>query len=401
MPWVDASQQVATISGVTFPRGTSLLSGSAFGDVVFTATAPLVSADAQPLELLRALDATRNDLAEDERIVFLLGYEACCALLPGEPYRPTEPRFGPPLGAWRGRVQAPSSRATTMTTTTTSPTLTTTARARDAHLMRIAACHEQLLDGVIYQANLAHRLDVEAADHAAGVDFFLARRGRLACAALLDLPGFGSLISLSPERFVAADFTTKRATTWPIKGTVLRGDNDVADVAAVAVLCASLKDQAEHVMIVDLLRNDLGKVAVVGGVDVDSLMHVVSTSAVHHLESTITARLRDDVGVTELLVATAPGGSITGAPKSSAVEVIALLEEGPRGAYTGVLGMVDGHGHLMTSLLIRTWIRPDDGPGALHVGGGIVVDSTPEAEWRETLDKAAAFGAVVVLESAD
>lgn len=149
-------------------------------------------------------------------------------------------------------------------------------------------------------------------------------------------------------------------------------------------------------MIVDLLRNDLGRVAVPGGVSVESLMHVVSTSSVHHLESTIAARLRDDVGVAKLLAAVAPGGSITGAPKSAAVDVIAALEDGPRGAYTGVLGVVDGHGHLVTSLLIRTWIRPDDGPGSLHVGGGIVVDSDPEAEWQETLHKAAAFGQVVV-----
>jgi anthranilate/para-aminobenzoate synthase component I len=125
-------------------------------------------------------------------------------------------------------------------------------------------------------------------------------------------------------------------------------------------------------------------------------MHLVSTSSVHHLESTVSARLRDDVGVAELMTALAPGGSITGAPKSSAIDVIAALEDGPRGPYTGVLGLVDRHGHVVTSLLIRTWIRPDDGAGSLHVGGGIVVDSDAEAEWQETLHKAAAFGDVVV-----
>ena len=379
------------------PRGTSLLSGSAFGDVVFTATSTVVGPDAAPLDALRAVDVECGDLANDEAIVFLLGYEACCALLPGVAYRAAPASHGPPLGVWRGRVQATTLPMSTTTTTPTTPTgkltLTTTKQARADHLARIVACHEQLLDGVTYQANLAHRLDVQAVDHAGGVDFFIAHKGALACAAMLDLPGFGSLISLSPERFVDADFAAHTASTWPIKGTVPRGDDDDA---AIATLRASAKDQAEHVMIVDLLRNDLGKVAIVGGVVVDSLMHVVSTSAVHHLETTISARLRDDVGVAELLIATAPGGSITGAPKSSAVEVIFDLEAAPRGPYTGVLGMVDSAGKLKTSLLIRTWIRPDDGVGALHVGGGIVVDSDAEAEWRETIDKAAAFGVVVV-----
>jgi len=375
---------------VSIPRGTSLLSGSAFGDVVFTATSTLVAPDASPLDALKRVDAERAGLADDERLVFLLGYEACCALMPGVPYAPAT-SLGPPLGVWRGRVQPPTSSAATPTPT--KPTLTTTKAARAAHLARVETCHEQLLDGVIYQANLAHRLDVDAVDHAAGVDFFLAHKGTLACAALLDLPGFGSLISLSPERFVDADFAALTATTWPIKGTVPRGDDDDA---AISTLRASIKDQAEHVMIVDLLRNDLGRVAVVGGVVVDSLMHIVSTSTVYHLETTISARLRDDVGVTELLVATAPGGSITGAPKSSAVDVIRALEGAPRGPYTGVLGIVDNAGKLTTSLLIRTWIRRDDAMGALHVGGGIVVDSDADGEWQETIDKAAAFGVVVV-----
>ncbi len=376
---------------MNIPRGTSLLSGSAFGDVVFTATSSLVAPDAPPLAALAAIDAWRGELAAHERIVFLLGYEACCALLPGVPYRPVPATLGPPLGVWRGRVTP--STTTSQTRRPARPNLTTTTASKAAHLARIAACHELLLDGVIYQANLAHGLVVDNVDHAGGVDFFLANKDNLACAALLDLPGFGSLISLSPERFVSADLDARTASTWPIKGTEPRSDDEDA---AIAALRASPKDQAEHVMIVDLLRNDLGKVAVVGGVSVSSLMHIVSTSAVHHLETKILAQLRDDVGVAELMLATAPGGSITGAPKSSAVEAICNLEVGPRGAYTGVLGVVDGKGQLSTSLLIRTWTRPDRGPGVLHVGGGIVVDSDADAEWQETIDKAAAFGVVVV-----
>lgn len=147
-------------------------------------------------------------------------------------------------------------------------------------------------------------------------------------------------------------------------------------------------------MIVDLLRNDLGKVARTGGVTVEALMRVVSVKTVHHLKSAVAAELEAGMALSDLLEATVPGGSITGAPKSAAVDVIHELEVGPRGPYTGILAATCGRGRGNASILIRTWIRPDDGPGALFVGGGIVVDSDPAAEWQETLDKAAAFGPV-------
>lgn len=375
------------------------LLGPAFGDLEGTLTPVGVDDGAPAAEVLAAVDRLRGTLADDERLVFLLGYEACAALDPRARVLAHDPSLGPATLVRRLRTTPPTTTPTTTpTTATTTPALrlTTTASARRAHLARVVACGEALHDGVIYQANLAHRLRVEPATRAEALAFFQARRRGVACAVFMDVAGQGSIVSLSPERFVAADLAARQAWTWPIKGTVRRGRDAAADAEALATLRASTKDQAEHVMIVDLLRNDLGRVAVVGGVTVTSLMHVVSTASVHHLESTIAARLRDDVDVGALLRATAPGGSITGAPKSAAVDVIAGLEDGPRGAYTGVFGVVDGHGQLMTSLLIRTWLRPDAGPGTLHVGGGIVVDSDPEAEWQETLHKAAAFGDVVV-----
>jgi len=394
---------MSALTPLSTPRGWCELRG-AFGDVVGVLGEPLahVRGDAltpvSVLGVLDVVDGARSDLADDERIVFVLGYEACCALDPRTRHKMPDPALGPAAIAWRLRVTPLSSTAPTASPPTSisaapSLTLRTTAAARDRHRARIRDCREALLDGVIYQANLAHRLTIDAGDVDAGHAFFVAHAGPTACAAFVDMPGFGSLISLSPERFVTADLDAHQAFTYPIKGTVKRSGDDDDEVAR---LRASDKDRAEHVMIVDLLRNDLGRVAVPGGVSVQSLMHVVSTSSVHHLESTIAARLRDDVGVAQLLVAVAPGGSITGAPKSAAVDVIAALEDGPRGAYTGVLGVVDGHGHLVTSLLIRTWIRPDQGSGSLHVGGGIVVDSDPDAEWLETLHKAAAFGQVVI-----
>lgn len=380
------------------------LLGAAFGELEGELHDVGVVDGAPAGEVLEAVDRLRAVLDGDERILFLLGYEACARLDPRARVITHDPTLGPATLVRRlSPTKTTLSSSSSSSSSSTSPTKTTlvlrtTAIQRAAHRERIARCREALLDGVIYQANLAHRLTVDPVARDEALALFLARRHQAACAAWLDLPGWGSIVSLSPERFVAATLggDAPRAMTWPIKGTVRRGEDDIVDAARLAALRGSEKDRAEHVMIVDLLRNDLGRVAVVGGVSVGSLMHVVSTASVHHLESTIAARLRSDVDVATLMRATAPGGSITGAPKSAAVDVIAALEGGPRGAYTGVLGVVDARGRLMTSLLIRTWLRPDRGPGALHVGGGIVVDSDAEAEWQETLHKAAAFGDVVI-----
>jgi len=145
-------------------------------------------------------------------------------------------------------------------------------------------------------------------------------------------------------------------------------------------------------MIVDLLRNDLGMVS--DRVEVESLRDVVSVENVHHLESTLRAELCRQTRFSDLLIATLPAGSITGAPKSTAVEQIALLEKQKRGPYTGILGLIDSKGEGAASILIRTWIRPDEREGTLHSGGGIVWDSNAQSEWQETLDKARAFASL-------
>ncbi len=359
------------------PRGRCFLSGARWGSVALD---PIAVVD----DGVAGVDRAWPQLADDERVLFLLGYEASLGGRSGDA------SLGPDAFAWRCRVVA---AAPWEPVAARSPRLSTTEQQHQRHLERVRRCRELLLDGVLYQANLAHRLEVEARDHAEGLRFFQSA-APTACSAFVDVTdsqgtGWGSLISLSPERFIEADLRAHTAQAFPIKGTLPRSCDPQQ-------LLSSTKDQAEHVMIVDLLRNDLGRLAVAGGVTVESLMHLVSTSSVHHLESTISARLRDDVDVTAILASCAPGGSITGAPKSSAVETIAALEDGARGPYTGVLGVVDHRGVLRSSLLIRTWIRPDSGPGALHVGGGIVVDSDPEAEWQETLQKARAFGPVTV-----
>lgn len=323
----------------------------------------------------------------------LISYEAGAALDARAPRRPRDGSLGPDAVVWRARrVDPPKAHAPFR------PRLALGEDARARHHARVIAARELVLDGVIYQANLAHRLRVAAAAREESLGFFQAAQaqGTPPCAAWLDVAGFGSVVSLSPERFVMVDEEAggRAARAFPIKGTRPRGATPVEDAAEQAALCASEKDAAEHVMIVDLLRNDLGRVAVPAGVRVERLLDLVSVRNVHHLESTVTARLREGVTLAEVLAATMPGGSITGAPKSSAVESIAALEDGPRGLYTGVLAVVDERGALRSSLLIRTWLRPDGCEGALHVGGGIVADSDPEAEWQETLAKARAFGEV-------
>ncbi|OGQ10573.1 MAG: hypothetical protein A2138_26565 [Deltaproteobacteria bacterium RBG_16_71_12] len=346
-------------------------------------------ADAERVRsLLRLLDDTPPPGA---LTVALIGYEAAVALERRAPRAPRGPTLGPDVVVWRALPGTAPARAPAYR-----PRLTPLPDARPRHLARVAAARELLYDGVIYQANLAHRLAVAPATRAQALGCLQSavERAPPPCAAWLDVRGFGSVVSLSPERFVTVEAATRTARSYPIKGTRPRGATPDEDGALLVELCQSEKDAAEHVMIVDLLRNDLGRVAAAGGVTVERLLDVVSVDNVHHLESTVAARLGDGVTCSEVLAATLPGGSITGAPKSSAIEAIAALEDGPRGLYTGVLAVVDERGDLRSSLLIRTWLRPDHGPGALHVGGGVVVDSEPEAEWAETLAKARAFGDV-------
>jgi anthranilate/para-aminobenzoate synthase component I len=346
---------------------------------------------------LGALDAAWPTLRDDERAVFLIGHEAACALDVSLPRRASQPaRFGADARVVVARV-VPSAGPPSLTPAP-SLHLRVAPQAQTAHLERVRAVRERLLAGDIYQANVAHRVEVAPVAFAAGVAFFAAHTADAPppFAALVDDAAFGTLVSLSPERFLSFDLGRSLVAAYPIKGTRPRGTNARDDEAQRQALLSSEKDQAEHVMIVDLMRNDLGRVAVAGGVQVDRLLEVVSVKNVHHLESTISARLLPNTVRSTLIAATAPGGSVTGAPKSTAVQAIADLEDGPRGPYTGVLGVVDRHGRGTSSLLIRTWIRPDEGPGSLHVGGGIVVDSVPEQEWQETLQKARAFGEVAV-----
>jgi len=173
----------------------------------------------------------------------------------------------------------------------------------------------------------------------------------------------------------------------PIKGTRPRGGDRAEDRALARELLASGKDRAENVMIVDVLRNDLGRVCLPGTVRVPRLCRLERTAAVQHLVSTITGVLAPSVDAFNLLAASFPGGSITGAPKIRAMQLLEAHEPVRRGPYTGAAGWIGADGAMQTSILIRTFVA-DGARLTLHVGGGITWRSDPAAEWEETVDKA-------------
>jgi para-aminobenzoate synthetase component 1 len=206
--------------------------------------------------------------------------------------------------------------------------------------------------------------------------------------------GDWSVVSNSPELFLDVDLAARRVVTKPIKGTIARAPDEGRDAHRRAELLASAKDAAENVMIVDLLRNDLGKVAEPGRVETTALRVLRSFRHLHHLESTVEARLRSDVRLSDVLSATLPGGSITGAPKRAALRFIRGLEPVARGAYCGAAGFVRGDGRAVFNVAIRTAIVGRDTVD-YHAGGGIVWDSQPDAEWREMESKSREFGAAM------
>jgi para-aminobenzoate synthetase component 1 len=197
--------------------------------------------------------------------------------------------------------------------------------------------------------------------------------------------GDHAIVSASPERFLCV--RAGEVETRPIKGTRPRGKTPAEDQRLAHELLASPKDRAENVMIVDLLRNDLGRVCEYGSVRVEALCKLESYPFVHHLVSEVRGQLRAGLGPTNLLRAAFPGGSVTGAPKIRVMEIIAELEQTARGAYCGCLGYLGFDGNMDTNLLIRTFVLSK---GWLHfaVGGGIIADSTPEKEYAETWHKA-------------
>jgi para-aminobenzoate synthetase component 1 len=249
---------------------------------------------------------------------------------------------------------------------------------------KLAAIHEYILAGDCYQVNFAQRFDASFTGDPWLAYKALREKAPTPFSAYCDTAQ-GALLSLSPERFIRAN-NDGLVMTQPIKGTRPRGDTPESDAALASALSASEKDQAENVMIVDLLRNDISRNCAAGSVKVPKLFDVESYKNVHHLVSTIEAQLMNDRTPIDLLRDAFPGGSITGAPKIRAMEIIEELEPDRRHTYCGSIGYIDLRGHMDTSITIRTLIA-DQGHLYCWAGGGIVADSESHAEYKETFDK--------------
>ncbi len=265
----------------------------------------------------------------------------------------------------------------------------TAATDRAHHEAAVSRIVDYIYAGDIFQANLSQRFEAPLQN---GDDAFTLYR-RLRALSPAPFAGFfnfgnGALLSSSPEQFLASD--GESITTRPIKGTRPRGQTPEQDQALAEALLASEKDHAENVMIVDLLRNDLSRVCQDGSVQVPTLCALESFATVHHLVSTVRGTRREGATNVDLLRACFPGGSITGAPKVRAMEIISELEPHARGPYCGSLGFMSFSGTMDTNISIRTMTVMEDRV-VFQAGGGIVADSNPSEEYEEVIAKASAL----------
>lgn len=255
--------------------------------------------------------------------------------------------------------------------------------SRDEYGEKFNQVQAYLHSGDCYQVNLAQRFDATYQGDEWDAFARLNKVNRAPFSAFLRLPD-AAILSLSPERFI--QLADGNIQTRPIKGTLPRLDDPTQDAAQARKLAESEKDRSENLMIVDLMRNDIGRVAVPGTVQVPELFVVEPFPAVHHLVSTITARLAAPLDATDLLRAAFPGGSITGAPKVRAMEIIDELEPQRRNAWCGSIGYLSLCGNMDTSITIRT-LTACEGRIYCSAGGGIIADSQMDAEYQETFDK--------------
>ncbi len=257
--------------------------------------------------------------------------------------------------------------------------------SREGYEAAVRRAVEYVHAGDCFQVNVSQRLLAPLREHPLELYGRLRELNPAPFAAYFDLGDF-QILSASPERFLRVQ--NGEVETRPIKGTRPRGKTPEEDAALIRDLANSAKDRAENVMIVDLLRNDIGKVCEYGSVRVPRVCEVETFRFVHHLVSEVRGKLRPGLGPLDLLAAAFPGGSVTGAPKVRAMEIIAELEPTARGPYCGCLGWVGFDGAMDTNILIRTFTA---GRGWVQfpVGGGVVADSDPAREYEETLHKAA------------
>ena len=348
---------------------------------VFSGALAVIAADT-PREVPSALAAVADALAQGRHVAGWLGYELGYAL---------ERRLGE--GRFGGQTPGPLLRLGVFDGPGKAPPVQGRAYAGPLRLewdeaaygQRFAAVKDYIAAGDIYQANLSFRARFAFAGAPRALYEQLLVRSEAAHCGFVD-DGNRQLLSLSPELFF--DLAPDGAlTVRPMKGTRARGADDDAERAALA---ASAKDQAENLMIVDLIRNDLSRIAVPGSVAVSDLFKVETYPTLHTMVSTVTAAKRPDAGVAEILQALFPCGSVTGAPKIRAMEILRELETSPRDAYCGAVGYFAPDGSARFNVAIRT-LTIQGGEGELGIGGGVVQDSRADSEYAECLLKARFF----------
>ena len=255
---------------------------------------------------------------------------------------------------------------------------------REQYTQAFDKVEEFIAAGDVYQINLTLKFHFAFEGDAVALYAALRRKQRVAYGAVIGAPGF-NVLSLSPELFFRRE--GKHMSTRPMKGTAPRGRTPREDARLKTWLAMDEKQRAENLMIVDLLRNDLGRVAKIGSVEVTDLFTVETYRSVHQMTSGISAELRSDMGLKDMLRALFPCGSVTGAPKVRAMEIIHELEPAPRGVYTGAIGHITPSGDAQFNVAIRTVVLDADG-GEMGIGSGIVADSKANSEFEECLLKA-------------
>ncbi len=266
------------------------------------------------------------------------------------------------------------------------------------YLHQVEKIQQYIVDGDIFQANLSRKWQATLKHKVSDVDLFraLSKQNPSSFAAMVVLQSM-SIISSSPERLVS--IKNGIVETRPIAGTRPRGDNKQSDKALADELLANPKEQAEHIMLLDLERNDLGRVCTPGSIKVSELMTLESWQHVHHLVSNVRGELASKQSPVDVLRAVFPGGTITGCPKVRCIEILAELEQEARGAYTGSLGYINNDGSMDFNILIRTMLR-EGNKISFRAGGGIVNDSIAEKELIETRAKAKGLLKIFVLSDA-
>ncbi len=360
---------------------------------LFTAPHAILQAET-PEEVRPCLAAAETALAAGRHLAGWIAYEAAAAFEPRVAatirHWPEEPLiwlgvFDPPRRLARADVADAFADAMGGTARRGQLVIDGFGEDRTSYRDRMARIATLIGAGDLYQLNYTFAVEGRLEGDPLALYARLRAAQPVAFGAYIDT-GARHVLSLSPELFIES--RDGRLTTRPMKGTAPRGRDSAEDAAQAAALAGDVKSRAENLMIVDLLRNDLSRVAVPGSVEVPALFSVERYPTLLQMTSTVRARRREDVTLAELLGALFPCGSVTGAPKIRAMEYIAALETAPRGVYTGAIGWLAPDGDLCLSVAIRTLVIARGGRARCGVGGGIVADSEPEAEYAECRLKA-------------